>query len=283
MQPDMQKGQLFSSAAPASTAAAETEKPSYQPAKELPGEGAEYDAMVFDMAAAGFDPIHWTRPKADLRFTMRQTTIPAYCRAIRLTMVDGSVEQADLARALFKSSIVRIGDVADPDEDYIETWLGDLRTVGIGLVDRAYQHLCHPSEAVNRDFDKSKTYDPGARCFSFKLPRSVLPKKTAAAFPEADLSFTMRELSFAEMSASADACDDPDDGYAIRVLRAMWAITSIGGKPLGHSAEDLLYRRRWLAQIGHQAWVMIAGTWTRMHEVDRGLVDRFLGAASAPA
>lgn len=302
---DTSKGQLFSStAAPVGALAGqgEQEKPTYQPAATLPGEGSEYDVLAFDMAAAGFEPVHWTRPKTDLRFVMRQTTIPDYCRAIRLAMADGAVVQDQLARNLFKSAIIRIGETENPSEDFIDAWLDDLRSVGAGLVDRAYGRLCQPSIEVNKAFDAAKSYEPASRSYSFEIPISVLPaayvervdtgqrdragkpvtarkaKDTAPA-----LAFTMRELNFNEMAAAADACDDPDDAYAIRVLRVMWAISSIGGKALGNSAADLLYRRQWIARIGHPAWMMIAGTWTRMHEVDRGLVDRFLDAACAPA
>lgn len=280
MELNAQKGQLFSSAAPA-THGAEQEAASYQPAKELPAEGSEYDALVFDMAAAGFEPLHWQRPKADLRFVMRQTTIPEHCRAMRL--LDDNRDQNALARNLFMVSIKSIGDAVDPGDEVVLQWLDDLRAVGSRLVDRAYQHLCHPTTEQDKLFQASKAYDPASRTFTYRIPRSVLPKKTAASFKDDELTFSLRELSFGEVSAASDAVEDPDDSYALRVMQVMWAIASIGGKPLDVSAESLLVRRRWLARVGHMAWMMIAGTYTRMHEVDRGLVDRFLGAASAPA
>lgn len=283
MQANAQTGQLFSSytAGRGGDEGAGQEPPSYQPAKALPGEGAEYDALVFDMAAAGFEPVHWTRPKADLRFTMRQTTIHEHCRAMRL--LDESRDQNSLARNLFMVSIKSIGDLADPGDEAVLQWLDDLRAVGSRLVDRAYQHLCHPTTEQDKLFQASKAYDPASRTFTYRIPRSVLPKKTAASFRDDELTFSMRELSVGEMSAASDAVDDPDDSYALRVMQVMWSIASIGGKPLDVSADSLLVRRRWLARVGHLAWMMIAGTYTRMHEVDRGLVDRFLSSASAPA
>lgn len=282
MQTNAAKGQLFSSAT-APSAAAEQVQETYQPAKELANEGAEYDALAFDLAAAGFEPLGWSRPKSDLRFVLRQTTIPEYCRAIRLTMTDGGMDGPRFLRQLLMLSVIKIGDMVRPSDDYIEAWLEDLHTSGVLLVDRAYNHLCYAGEQVNREFDGSKVYDPGRRCFTFKVPRSALPKKTADSFTDDELTFSMRELSYTEMSAASDACDDPDDGAAIKTLRVMWAISSIGGQALGQTAEDLMKRRRWLARLGHPAFLMIAGTWTRMHEVDKGLVDRFLGAACAPA
>lgn len=297
-----QTGQLFSSGAGSSSAeTAGSEPASYQPAKDIPGEGADYNVLAFDMAKAGFEPVHWNRPKADLAFVMRQTTIPEHCRAVRLASAAGKFETDDLARHLFASSIRKIGATIDPSEDHIQTWLEDLRTVGTQLVDRAYQHLCHPSVELNKAFDTSKVYDPAARNFTFTIPVEVLPAahvnrvevgmdpagkpihKLVLKEGAPAVTFSMRELAFNEMNAAADACDDPDDSYAIHVLRVMWAITAIGGKNLGHTAADLLERRRWLARIGHPAWMMISGTWRRMHEVDRGLVDRFLDAACAPA
>jgi hypothetical protein len=281
MDPNAKSGQLFSSGGAAPVAASETAPASYQPAKALPGEGVEYDALQFDMAAAGFEPIHWTRPAADLRFAVRQPTLPEMCRAVRL-LPEGSTSD-ELGRLITSMTVTRIGDRPVQDEDEVIRWLDDLRSVGADLVGRAVAHLCHPSADAGAAFEASKRYDPQRRAFDFAVPRSVLPKKTAAEFSDADLSFSMRELTFRELNAAADACDDPDDSYAVRALKIMWSISAIGGKALDISAADLLLRRRWLARVGHPAWLMIAGTHTRMHEVDRGLVDRFLGAAVAPA
>lgn len=276
-----ESGQLFSSAGSGSQPpAGAAELASYQPAKALPGEGAEYDALAFDMGAAGFSPVHWTRPKEDLSFVIRQPTIPEQCRGVRLLPEGATADE--LGRIMMSITVSRIGAQSNPGEDEVLRWLDDLHATGADLVARAAVHVCHPSAEADKAFAASRTYDPGRKCFDFRLPRALLPKKSTASIPDSDLSFSMRELTYREASAADDACDDPDDVYAIRVLKIMWSISQIGDKVLSHSAGDLLLRRRWLARVGHPAWLLIAGTFTRMHEVDRGLVDRFLSSAATP-
>lgn len=272
-------GQLFASAGPQATSPGQ-DKTSYQPARELPGEGSGYDALVFDMGAAGFEPMDWARPKTDLRFTLRQPTIPDLCRGLRLLPPGGS--SSDYARIMLTITVSQVGGSTITEED-IGRWLDDLRLAGSDLVAMAAMRLNNPSEQADRAFVASRRYDPALRRHEFTIPREALPRRSEASIPDADLVFSMRELTFREVQAAADACDDPDDGYAIRVLKVMWSIASIGDRTLGLSPADLAFRRGWLAKVGHPAWLLIAGTWTRMHELDRGLVDRFLGSAVAPS
>lgn len=273
------KGQLFSSAGPGpAEGSAGSALLSYQPAHALPGEGAEYDALTFDMGAAGFEPIDWARPKEDLRFTIRQPTLPELCRGLRLLPEGGTGN--DYARLMLTITVCRIGDRV-PTEEEVGRWLDDLRLAGSELVALAGIRVNTPSDAADKAFTDSRRYDPSQRRYGYRLPREIMPQKSDIAAGE--LAFTMRELTFREVQAAADASDDPDDAYSIRALKVMWSIASIGDRNLSLSPEDLAFRRRWIAKIGHKAWLLLVGTWTRMHELDRGLVDRFLGAAVAPA
>jgi len=232
--------------------------------------------MAWDMAAAGHEPLGWSRPARDLYFVLQQPGVTDVCRAHRL--LGDKASGQDLARNLFLVALRQVGDAKDPGDAYLEQWLADIGLPGTQLVDRAYQTLAHPTRLHEEAFKASRVYDPQTKSYAYTIPAECMPKAS-----KAERSFSIRELTVRQTADAADACEDPDDGYAIRVLQIMWSISRIGSRALSFTPDDLLVRRRWLSAIGNRAFMMLAGTYSRMHEVERSLVDRFLGTAASPA
>lgn len=250
----------------------------YQPSCQVP-EDLLGDKLAFDMARAGHTPLGWTRPARDLYFVLQQPGIDDRCRAHRI--LDENASQQDLARALFLCSMRQIGDVKGVDlgDDFVNRWLDDIGLPGMRLVDLAYQKLAHPTQAHEDAFTATRTWDPQARTTGYTIPAECLPAASSAA----ERSFALRELTLKQTADAAEAAEDIDQGHEVRVLQIMWSIARIGSRVLTLSPEDLLIRRRWLSQIGSRGYMMVAGTYSRMHEVERGLADRFLDAAAPPA
>ncbi len=96
-----------------------------------------------------------------------------------------------------------------------------------------------------------------------------------------DLRFTMSELRNEAFSQVNNIIADVDDAAATRQMNVMFAITSIGGRPLGRSNEDLAFKRKWSEDVGPKALSMIMGSHAKIQATDHGLLATFLGSSEA--
>jgi hypothetical protein len=96
-----------------------------------------------------------------------------------------------------------------------------------------------------------------------------------------DLRFTMSELRNEAFSQISNIVADVDDAAATRQMAVMFAITNIGGRALGRSNEDLVYKRKWSEDVGPKALSMIMGSHAKIQATDHGLLATFLGASEA--
>lgn len=235
-------------------------------------------------------PLGWSRPDADLKFTMVQLTLSERCRAFRISVdkLSNTVSTGDLGVALVKASIVQIGENENPGTDEVDRWWTHLDAKSVKLLSFAYDQLHSGTDKEADEFTASQKLDPARRRHGFTFPASLVPPRRWAArsylgSATADLSFTMQELTVRDEQAAANAVDDLDDNASHRCMQILFSVRSVGGVELDNSPANLETKRLWLEDIGPKAYKFVTGVYAQLHEVDRALVERFLESAESPA
>ncbi len=205
---------------------------------------------------------------------------------------------------------------AELTDEFMERWMHDLGFQGYQLLRDQFNTLTGPDDYINTKFETTRRSDVVTRQHSFVIPAAAVPRKrwakrtrrdvrwvkliddktkldtshwTINGAPvepavadeiNRDLAFSITELGMDSYEQINNVLEDPDDELASRFMKVMWCISRIGGRVLTNSTEDLVFKRKWIEDIGARALNIVGGVYSRLHEVDRGLHESFRHTAT---